>query len=89
MTDTTNTKDAWERFQSDLKALAGELKRNYGDADDEIVEICERLAVARDCRVALPEHQVAAPQLAGRRQFTERQFLHVAVARTGDTGGLQ
>ena len=35
MTDTTNTKDAWERVQSELKALAGELKRNYGDAGDE------------------------------------------------------
>ena|SRR4029077_9290833 len=34
-TNTTGTKDAWDRFQSDLKALAGELKRNYGDAGDE------------------------------------------------------
>src|SRR4029077_10669277 len=39
MTDTnanpTNPKDAWERFQADLKGLAGELKRNYGDSNDE------------------------------------------------------
>jgi hypothetical protein len=34
MTDT-NTTDAWDRFQADVKALAGELRRNYGDADDE------------------------------------------------------
>jgi hypothetical protein len=38
MSDTknpTSPKDAWERFQADLKALAGELKRNYRDSDDE------------------------------------------------------
>src|SRR5450756_1840676 len=34
MTDT-NTTDAWDRFQADVKTLAGELRRNYGDADDE------------------------------------------------------
>jgi hypothetical protein len=37
MTDTnaSNTKNAWDRFEADLKTLAGELKRNYGDGDDE------------------------------------------------------
>jgi hypothetical protein len=34
MTDT-NTKEAWDRFQADVKTLAGEVRRNYGDADDE------------------------------------------------------
>jgi len=34
MTDT-NTKEAWDRFQADVKTLAGELRRNYGDADDK------------------------------------------------------
>lgn len=34
-TNTTNTRGAWDRFEADLKTLAGELKRNYGDADDE------------------------------------------------------
>lgn len=34
MTDT-NTQEAWDRFQADVKTLAGELRRNYGDADDE------------------------------------------------------
>jgi uncharacterized protein YjbJ (UPF0337 family) len=34
-TNTTNTRSAWDRFEADLKVLAGELKRNYGDADDE------------------------------------------------------
>src|SRR5450759_2143120 len=31
----TNTKEAWDRFQADVKTLAGELRRNYGDVDDE------------------------------------------------------
>jgi hypothetical protein len=30
----TNTKEAWDRFQADVKVLAGELRRNYDDADD-------------------------------------------------------
>src|SRR6185437_4941143 len=39
--------------------------------------------------MAFPEHQIAAPQLAKRRQFSERYFLHVAVARAGVAGRLQ
>lgn len=34
-TNTTNTRSAWDRFEADLKVLAGELKRNYGTSDDE------------------------------------------------------
>jgi hypothetical protein len=34
MTDT-NTREAWDRFQTDVKLLAGELRRKYEDADDE------------------------------------------------------
>jgi hypothetical protein len=30
-----DTKDAWERFQADVKSLAGELRRHYADAGDE------------------------------------------------------
>jgi hypothetical protein len=33
MADTT--KQAWEQFQGDMKALAGELRRNYEGADDQ------------------------------------------------------
>ncbi len=33
MADTT--KQAWDRFQVDMKALAGELRRNYESADDQ------------------------------------------------------
>jgi hypothetical protein len=31
----TNTKEAWDRFATDAQNLAGELRRNYKDADDE------------------------------------------------------
>jgi hypothetical protein len=31
----TNTHEAWDRFQSDMKSLAGELRRHYKSADDE------------------------------------------------------
>jgi hypothetical protein len=34
MTDM-NTKEAWDRFQADVKTLARELRRNYANADDE------------------------------------------------------
>jgi hypothetical protein len=34
MTDT-NTKEAWNRFQTDLKSLADELHRHYKGADDD------------------------------------------------------
>lgn len=31
----TNTKEAWDRFAADAQNLAGELRRNYKDANDE------------------------------------------------------
>lgn len=31
----TNPHEAWDRFQSDMKALAGELRRHYKGTDDE------------------------------------------------------
>jgi hypothetical protein len=34
MTDT-NTKEAWDRFQADVKSMAGELRRHYKGVDDE------------------------------------------------------
>ncbi len=34
MTDT-NTRKAWDSFQSDMKSLAGALRRNYKSADDQ------------------------------------------------------
>jgi hypothetical protein len=34
MTDES-TKEAWSRFQTDMKSLAGELHRHYKDADSD------------------------------------------------------
>lgn len=31
----TKSKEAWDRFAADAQNLAGELRRNYRDADDE------------------------------------------------------
>jgi BMFP domain-containing protein YqiC len=31
----TSTKEAWTRFQADMKSLASELHRHYKDADDD------------------------------------------------------
>jgi hypothetical protein len=31
----TSTKEAWDRFQADVKTLAGELSRNYENSNDE------------------------------------------------------
>jgi hypothetical protein len=31
----SNTKEAWDRFAADAQNLAGELRRNYKDTDDE------------------------------------------------------
>lgn len=31
----TNSRDAWNRFQADMKTLGGDLRRHYKDTDDE------------------------------------------------------
>ena len=31
----TSTKEVWDRFQADMKTLAGELSRNYENSNDE------------------------------------------------------
>src|SRR5665213_4026498 len=42
-----------------------------------------------DGDVAFPEHQIAAPQFAERRQFAERHLLHIAVAWANFADGMQ
>jgi hypothetical protein len=35
MSGKQETSEAWDRFQDDMKSLAGDLRRHYRDADDE------------------------------------------------------
>ena len=53
------------------------------------VGVQQRRRVAHDADVALPEHEIAAPQMrervVERQRRAERRLLHVAVARRGDS----
>ncbi len=67
-------------------AVVGLLDRHHHGIG---IGVDERLGVARDGDVALPEQQIAAAHFGERHQFAERQFLHVAVARAGEARRLQ
>ena len=75
MTDTS-TKEAWGRFQSDVKSLAGELHRHYKDADDatkaaemnsalrQIGRATEKFFVSLDVAASDPEVRATTKQAA-------------------------
>src|SRR5215813_11731107 len=64
--------------------LRGRLER---DRHVEGIGVNERGRVAHDGHVALPEHEIAPPQLGGRDRelAAERLLLHGAVARAGNS----
>jgi hypothetical protein len=75
MTDT-NTKEAWTRFQADMKSLAGELHRHYKDADDntkaaeinsalrQIGQATEKFFSSLDVAASDPEVRASTKQAA-------------------------
>jgi hypothetical protein len=75
MTDT-NTKEAWTRFQADMKSLASELHRHYKDADDDtkaaeinsalrqIGQATEKFFASLDVAASDPEVRASTKQAA-------------------------
>jgi len=80
------TEKAWDRFESDIKDLAGELKRHYrGAADDrqtaELNESLEKLRKAADAVFRSFDTATKDPEVRERTKQTARSFGS-AVAET-------
>jgi len=75
MTDN-NTKEAWNRFQADMKSLAGDLHRHYKDADADtkaaeinsalrqIGQATEKFFTSLDVAASDPEVRASTKQAA-------------------------
>jgi len=80
------TEKAWDRFEADIKDLAGELKRHYrGAADDrqtaELNESLEQLRRAADAVFRSLDTATKDPEVRERTKQTARSFGS-AVAET-------
>ena len=78
--------NAWDRFGSDLRGLAGELKRHYreaGDATDraEVQRSLEQLRSAADAVFKSVETSTRDPEVKSRTKDAARSF-GLAVAET-------
>lgn len=83
---TDGAKSAWERFESDIQGLAGELKRQYRKADNpkESVELNRSLEQLRDAAEAVfksLETTTKDPAVREKTKQTARSFGS-AVAET-------
>jgi hypothetical protein len=77
---------AWNRFESDIEGLAGELKRHYRAADDqkstaELNRSLEQLRQAADAVFKSLETATRDPQVRDKTKQTARSF-GMAVAET-------
>jgi len=73
------TEKAWDRFESDIKDLAGELKRHYGSASDdrqtaELNESLEQLRKAAYAVFRSLESATEDPDVRERTKQTARSF---------------
>jgi ElaB/YqjD/DUF883 family membrane-anchored ribosome-binding protein len=73
------TEKAWDRFEADIKELAGELKRQYRKAGDEgqtaeINESLEQLRRAADSVFRSLETATKDPEVRDRTKQTARSF---------------
>jgi hypothetical protein len=80
------TEKAWDRFEADVKDLAGDLKRHYRTASDErqtaeLNESLEQLRKAADAVFKSLENATRDPQVRERTKQTARSFGS-AVAET-------
>jgi archaellum component FlaC len=80
------TEKAWDRFETDIKDLAGDLKRHYRNASDErqtaeLNESLEQLRKAADAVFKSLENATRDPQVRERTKQTARSFGS-AVAET-------
>lgn len=83
---TEGTKGAWERFESDIQGLAGELKRHYrssGDAKEnaELNRSLDQLRQAAEAVFKSLETTTKDPDVRARTKQTARSF-GTAVAET-------
>jgi hypothetical protein len=70
---------AWDRFESDVKGLAGELRRHYKDAGDEnrkaeLNRSLEQLKQAADAVFTSLENATRDPEVRSRTKAAARSF---------------
>ena len=73
------SKDAWDRFEADIKGLAGELRRHYQSVDDEkktaeLNRSLEQLRQAADSVFTSFETATRDPEVRTRTKQTARSF---------------
>lgn len=83
---TDGTKTAWERFESDIQGLAGELKRHYRKTDDaketaDLNRSLEGLRSAAEAVFKSLETTTKDPEVREKTKQTARSFGS-AVAET-------
>jgi Mg2+ and Co2+ transporter CorA len=83
---TDGTKSAWERFESDIQGLAGELKRQYRKNDDaketaDLNRSLEQLRSAAESVFKSLETTTKDPEVRAKTKQTARSFGS-AVAET-------
>lgn len=75
---SNDTKNAWERFEADIKGVAGELRRHYEDADKgknaELNRSLEQLGRAADAVFASLETATRDPEVRSRTRQAARSF---------------
>jgi hypothetical protein len=73
-----DTHKAWDRFEADIKGVAGELRRHYKDADTaksaELNRSLEQLGRAADAVFASLETATRDPELRSRTKQAARSF---------------
>jgi BRCT domain type II-containing protein len=82
----TDSKSAWERFESDIQGLAGELKRHYRKTDDaketaDMNRSLEQLRSAAEAVFKSLETTTKDPEVREKTKQTARSFGS-AVAET-------
>jgi len=75
----TNTKQAWDKFAADAQNLAGELRRNYRDADDakktaEIDRSLRQLGQAAEAFFSSLDTATRDPQVRASTKQAARSF---------------
>ena len=73
-----DTRKAWDRFEADIKGVAGELRRHYKDADKtksaELNRSLEQLGRAADAVFASLETATRDPEVRSRTKQAARSF---------------
>lgn len=73
------TQKAWDRFEADIKSVAGELRRHYRDSDDdqrkaELNRSLEQLRQAADAVFTSLETATRDPEVRARTKQATRSF---------------